>query len=180
MPLGNIHIYIYVNSIIIKKSECTGELIHALCSKDVKICHRWRRTWKNNNKTSKTNMMTSSNATFSALLALCAGNSRWPVISPHKGHWCFLQSAPWINGWVNNRDVGDLKRQRAHYDVIVTKIFQPCLHQGRIMLREKWQWTAKPSRLWSTSGWALNTGSNNVQYYGICCVICSTGSIKLQ
>ena len=33
--------------------------------------------------------------------------------------WCFLWSAPWINGWVNNRNVGDLRRQRAHYDVIV-------------------------------------------------------------
>ena len=27
--------------------------------------------------------------------------------------WCFL----WTNGWVNNRDAGDLRRHRAHYDV---------------------------------------------------------------
>ena len=33
--------------------------------------------------------------------------------------WCFLWSAPWGNGWVNNREAGDLRRQRAHYDVIV-------------------------------------------------------------
>ena len=25
----------------------------------------------------------------------------------------------WINDWVNNREAGDLKRYRAHYDVIV-------------------------------------------------------------
>ena len=25
----------------------------------------------------------------------------------------------WINGWVNNREAGDLRRYRAHYDVIV-------------------------------------------------------------
>ena len=25
----------------------------------------------------------------------------------------------WINGWVNNRKAGDLRRHRAHYDVIV-------------------------------------------------------------
>ena len=25
----------------------------------------------------------------------------------------------WINGWVNNRDAGDLRRYRPHYDVIV-------------------------------------------------------------
>ena len=33
--------------------------------------------------------------------------------------WCFLWSAPWINGCINNRDTGDLRRHRAHYDVIV-------------------------------------------------------------
>ena len=25
----------------------------------------------------------------------------------------------WINGWENNREAGDLRRYRAHYDVIV-------------------------------------------------------------
>ena len=25
----------------------------------------------------------------------------------------------WINDWVNNREAGDLRRQRGHYDVIV-------------------------------------------------------------
>ena len=25
----------------------------------------------------------------------------------------------WINGWVNNREAGDLRRYRTHYDVIV-------------------------------------------------------------
>ena len=25
----------------------------------------------------------------------------------------------WINAWVNNHEAGDLKRHRAHYDVIV-------------------------------------------------------------
>ena len=28
----------------------------------------------------------------------------------------------WISGWVNNREAGDLKRYRAHYDVIVMVI----------------------------------------------------------
>ena len=28
-------------------------------------------------------------------------------------------SLAWINGWVNNRDAGDLRRYSAHYDVIV-------------------------------------------------------------
>ena len=28
----------------------------------------------------------------------------------------------WINGWVNNREAGDLRRYRAHYDVIVMSV----------------------------------------------------------
>ena len=28
----------------------------------------------------------------------------------------------WINDWVNNREAGDLRRQRGHYDVIVMVI----------------------------------------------------------
>ena len=61
--------------------------------------------------------------TFSALLALCAGNSPVPVISPHKGQWrgalMFSLIYAWINDWVNNREAGDLRRQRGHCDVIV-------------------------------------------------------------
>ena len=61
--------------------------------------------------------------TFSALLAICAGNSPVPVNSPHKGQWrgalMFSLISAWINSWVNNREAGDLRRNRAHYDVIV-------------------------------------------------------------
>ena len=46
-----------------------------------------------------------------------------PVNSPHKGQWrgalMFSLICVWINGWVNNREAGDLRRYRAHYDVIV-------------------------------------------------------------
>ena len=53
------------------------------------------------------------------------GIHRSPVNSPHKGQWrgalIFRWSAPWswINGWVNIREAGDLRRHRAHYDVII-------------------------------------------------------------
>ena len=33
--------------------------------------------------------------------------------------WFFSVICAWINGWVNNGEAGDLKRHRAHYDVIV-------------------------------------------------------------
>ena len=35
--------------------------------------------------------------------------------------WCFPWSA-WINGWVNTREAGDLRRHRAHDNVIVMNI----------------------------------------------------------
>ena len=48
---------------------------------------------------------------------------RSPVNSPHKGQWrralMFSLICVWINGWVNNREAGDLRRHRAHYDFIV-------------------------------------------------------------
>ena len=48
---------------------------------------------------------------------------RSPVNSPHKGQWrgalMFSLICVWINGWVNNRGAGDLRRHRAHNDVMV-------------------------------------------------------------
>ena len=61
--------------------------------------------------------------TFSALLAICAGNSPVPVNSLQKGQWrwalMFSFICVWINDWVNNREAGDLRRHRGHYDVNV-------------------------------------------------------------
>ena len=31
----------------------------------------------------------------------------------------FFSICAWPNGWANTRDAGDLRRNRAHYDVIV-------------------------------------------------------------
>ena len=57
--------------------------------------------------------------TFSTLLALSVGNS--PVTAQRYGLWrgalMFSMICTWINGWVNNREAGDLIRHRAHYDV---------------------------------------------------------------
>ena len=51
------------------------------------------------------------------------GIHRSPVNSPHKGQWrgALMFSFIWtsIDGWVNNRETGDLRRHRAHYDVTV-------------------------------------------------------------
>ena len=55
------------------------------------------------------------------------GIHRSPVNSPHKGQWrgalMFSLISVWIKGWVNNREAGDLRRQRGHYDVIIMCIW---------------------------------------------------------
>ena len=60
------------------------------------------------------------------------GIHRSPVNSPHKGQWrgalMFSLICAWINGWVNNREAGDLRRHRGHYYVNVMCI------PGRIII----------------------------------------------
>ena len=50
---------------------------------------------------------------------LVRGIHRSPVNSPHKGEWrgalTFSLICACINGWVNNREAGDLSGHRAHY-----------------------------------------------------------------
>ena len=51
------------------------------------------------------------------------GIHRSPVNSPHKGQWrgalMFSLICTWINGQVNIREAGDLRRYRTHHDVTV-------------------------------------------------------------
>ena len=59
----------------------------------------------------------------SSLLALCAGNSpvngEFPSLRQWRGALMFSLIRAWICGWVNTREAGDLRRHRAHYDVII-------------------------------------------------------------
>ena len=56
------------------------------------------------------------------------GIHRFPVNSPHKGQWrgalMFSLICVWINGWVNNREAGDLRRYCTHYDVTIMLHFE--------------------------------------------------------
>ena len=69
--------------------------------------------------------------TFTALLAICAGNSLVPGEFPAqiqcRGALILSFICVWINGWVIDREAGDLGRYRAHYDVIA--FFLPGSHQ---------------------------------------------------
>ena len=51
------------------------------------------------------------------------GIHRSPVNYPHIGQWrgalMFSLICAWKKHWVNNRDAGDLRRHRAHYDIII-------------------------------------------------------------
>ena len=53
------------------------------------------------------------------------GIHRSPVNSPQKGQWrgalVFYLIWAWTNGSVNNRDAGDLRRHRDHYEVTVMR-----------------------------------------------------------
>ena len=64
--------------------------------------------------------------TFPRYWPFVRGIHRSPVNSPHKGQWrgalMFYLICVWINGWVNNREAGDLRRYRAHYDVTVMRL----------------------------------------------------------
>ena len=71
-------------------------------------------------------MMTSSNGNIFRVTGLFCGEftgHRWIPLTKASdaGLWCFLWSAHQINGWVNNREAGDLSRNCAHYDVTVMK-----------------------------------------------------------
>ena len=70
--------------------------------------------------------MTSPNWKFSSLLALCERNtpvtggfpSQRPVTRSFDG---FFLICAWTNGWANNREAGELGRNRGHYDVTVMR-----------------------------------------------------------
>ena len=77
--------------------------------------------------------------TFSALLAICAGNS------PHKGQWrgalMYSLIRAQIYGWAINGEAGDLRRHRAHYDVIVMKKITrtvAAIKSHRFVLFKRW------------------------------------------
>ena len=83
--------------------------------------------------------MTSSNGNILRVTdPLCGEFSghRWITLTKASGAelWNFLWSAPWINGWVDNREAGNLRRHRAQYDVIVMKYgYINCMTWGKII-----------------------------------------------
>ena len=78
-------------------------------------------------------MMTSSNGNiFRATRPLCGAftGHRWIPLTKASdaGALKFSLICAWTNGGVNNRDAGDLRRHRAHYDVAVVAAFNSISH----------------------------------------------------
>ena len=85
--------------------------------------------------------------TFSALLAICAGNSPVAGEFPYKGQWrgalMFSLICARINGWANTREAGDLRRHRAHYDVTVMPWYLLLAHKSTyhiLRVSREWNW----------------------------------------
>ena len=81
---------------------------------------------------------------FFRVTGTCAGNSpvtgEFPVVRPVTRSFDVSLICAWINGWVNSREAGDLRRNRAHYDVILMvqitlliTIFQLCINPNIII-----------------------------------------------
>ena len=66
------------------------------------------------------------------------GIHRSPVNSPHKDQWrgalIFSLIWDWIIDWVNNREAGDLRRHRPHYNVTVMARIQMKTHIRKCQL----------------------------------------------
>ena len=77
--------------------------------------------------------------TYSALLAIYAGNSpvtgEFPTQRPvTRSFDVFYDLRLVLNGWVNNRQAGDLRRHHGHYDVIVVWLWSEhdCINAWRL------------------------------------------------
>ena len=85
-------------------------------------------------------MMTSSNGNIFRVTGPLCGEFTGDRWIPRKKAsnaelWFFL----WTNGWVNNRDAGDLGRHRIHYDVIVM-----IMQDNRVGHRCGWNYLSIP------------------------------------
>ena len=74
-------------------------------------------------------MMTSSNGNIFRVTGPLCGEFTGLRWNPHtKGQWrgalMFSLNNAWTNAWVNNREAGDLRRYRVHFDVTVMIIWK--------------------------------------------------------
>ena len=101
------------------------------------------------------------------------GIHRSSVDSPHKDQWAMMFSLMciWTNGWANSRDVGDLRRHGAHYDVtVMTYNVQTKKIMPGTQIREIRNNVYEKMKIYSTS----NPSTYNLQLCFHCCLLLSS------
>ena len=99
---------------------------------------------------------------------------RSSVNSPHKGQWrgalMFSLISAWINGWVNNRKTGDLRRHRTHYDVMGTDRHENQSVPHDWKKKRFWRAVVSTNLLWHSDAiWRHISGSTLAQII-VCCL----------
>ena len=100
------------------------------------------------------------------------GIHRWPVNSPDRGQWrgvlVFSLICVWINGWINNREAGDLRNNRSHYDVTVMGMWNVFTHTFRNLNDDLTNPPLKLRHGWVlTFYWDLNTSLRHNPHTGV-------------
>ena len=120
----NMHIVEYINQWQFERNQNSLSIWNIDCTSSgglETVSFIWYTWWRHQMET------------FYALLAMCVcvcvcvggggGGGGSPVNSPHKGRWrgaeIFSLICASLNGWVDNREDCDLRRHRAHYNIIV-------------------------------------------------------------
>ena len=90
--------------------------------------------------------------TFPRYWPFVRGTHRSPVNCPHKGQWrealMFSLICAWMNSWVNNREAGDLRHHRTHYDVTTIHCYEDLATQRFRELKQLlWDWIGKDTKI---------------------------------
>ena len=94
-------------------------------------------------------MMTSSNRNIFRVTGHLCGE----FTDPWRGPMMFSLICVWINGWVNNREAGDLRRHRGHYDVIVMMMMNNVV--STLLLLNN-------THMWLLSRWVIGKQSRHI------------------
>ena len=108
------------------------------------------------------------------------GIHRSPMKPPHKGQWrgALMVSliCAWLNAWVNNREVGDLRRHRAHYYVILMINLELYLKQNRqahLQINDNWHLSA-----WEITNyeWSIPWWRHQMETFSVLLTLCAGNS----
>ena len=103
--------------------------------------------------------MTSSNGNIFRVTGLSCGELTGHRWIPRKGQWrraLRFSICTWINRWVDNREDGEMRRDRAHYDVTVM-----------ILLGQRMYWMCSNSKI-TTKRYGIYDYDIHIYIYTAC------------